>query len=97
MFRLCSKTCFCYDRKSRKYKINSKGPNKGTLEDGDNGRISKYQNVLEESVNVTLTMRRFRTVRHTVALYEQIKKSLSPFHAIRAEEEDGIHEYIQKH
>ena len=36
--------------------------------------MSKYRKVLEEAVNVTSTNRRFRTMMHSVATYEQTKK-----------------------
>ena len=74
---LCSKTYCCYDRKSNKYKLTSKGLNKGTLEDCGDGPMTKYRKVLEEAVNVTSTNRGFRTTKHSVATYEQTKKGLS--------------------
>ena len=37
----------------------------------------KYRKVLEEAVNVTSTNGRFRTMKHSVATYEQTKKGLS--------------------
>ena len=67
MLCLCSKTYCCYDRKSNKYKFNSKGLNKRTLEDCGDGRMSKYRKVLQEAVNDTSTKRRFRTIQHSVA------------------------------
>ena len=76
---LCSKTYCCYDRKSKKYKFSSKGLNKRTLEDCGDGPMSKYCKVLEEAVNVTSTNRGFRTMKHSVATYEQTKKGLSYF------------------
>ena len=77
MLCLCSKTYYCYDRKSNKYKFSSKGLNKRTLENCGDGPMSKYRKVLDESVNVTSTNRGFRTVQHGVATYEQTKKGLS--------------------
>ena len=78
---LCSKTYCCYCRKSNKNKFSSKGLNKRTVEDcGDGGPMSKYRKVLEEAVNVTSTNRGFRTMKHTVATYEQTKKGLSSFY-----------------
>ena len=53
--------------------------------------MSKYCKVLDECVNVTSTNRGFRTVQHSVATYEQIKKRLSYFCAERIVEHDGIH------
>ena len=70
----CNKTCCCYDRKTNKYKFNSKGLNKITLEDCGDGPMTKNRKVLEEAVNLTLTNRRFRTMKHSVATYEQTKK-----------------------
>ena len=74
MLCLCSTTYCCYDRKSNKYKFSSKGPNKRTLADCGDGPISKYRKVLEEAVNVTSTNRGSRTMKHSVATYEQTKK-----------------------
>ena len=91
MLCLCSKTYCCYDLKSNKYKFSSKGLNKRTLEDCGYGAMSKYQKVLEEAVNVTSTKRRFRTLKPSVATYEQTKKGLSYFYTKRLVEEDGIH------
>ena len=59
---------------SNKYKFNSKGLNKRTLEDCGDGPMSKYRKVLEEAVNVTSTNRGFETMKHSVATYEQTKK-----------------------
>ena len=91
MLCLCSKTNCCYDRKSNKYKFSSKGLNKRTLEDCGDGPMSKYRKVLEEAVNVTSTNRGFRTMKHSVATYQQTKKGLSYFYPKRVVEEDGIH------
>ena len=46
---------------------------------------------MNEKVNVTWNKRVFRTNNHTVATYEQIKKSLSYFYPNRNVETDGIH------
>ena len=91
MLCLCSKTYFCYDRKSKKYKFSSKGLNKRTLEDCGDGPMSKYRKELEEAVNVISTNRGFRTLKHSVATYEQTKKGLSYFYPKRLVREDGIH------
>ena len=64
---LCSKTYFCYDRNSKKYKSSSRKLNKGTLEECGDAPITKYCGVLEESVNVTLTKRGFRTLQRCFA------------------------------
>ena len=71
MLCLCSKTYCCYDKQTNKYKFSSKGLNKRTLEDCGDGTMSKYRKVLEESVTVISTNRRFRTNQHSVARYEQ--------------------------
>ena len=68
---LCRNTYCCYDRKSNKYKVSSKGLNKRTLEDCGDGPMSKYGKVLEEAVNVTSTNRGFRTMKHGNATNEQ--------------------------
>ena len=74
------------------FKFSSKGLNKRTLEDcGSGGPMSKYRKVFEETVNVNSTNRRFRTIQHSVATYEQTKKRLSYFYPKRIVEEDGIH------
>ena len=91
MLCLCSKTYCCYDRMSNKYKFISKGLNKRTLEDCGDGRMSKYRKVLEEAVNVISTNRGFRTMKHSVATYEQTKKRLSYFYPKRLAGEDGTH------
>ena len=76
---LCSKTYCCYDSNSNKYKFSSKSLNERTLEDCGDGPMAKYRKVLDEFLNVTSTNRGFRTVHHSVATYEQIKKGLSYF------------------
>ena len=52
--------------------------------------MSKYRQVLEEVVNVNSTNRGFRTMKQSVATYEQTKKGLSYFYPKRLVE-DGIH------
>ena len=91
MLCLCSKLYCCYDRKSNKYKLSKKGLSKRTLEDCGDRPMSKYRKVLPEAVNVTSTNRRFRTIQHSVATYEQTKKGLFYFYPKRKVEEDGIH------
>ena len=92
MLCLCSKTYFCYNKQTNKYKFSSEGLNKRTLEDcGDGGPRSKYRKVLQESVNVASTNRGFGTIQHSVATYEQTKKGSSYFYPKRVVEEDGIH------
>ena len=41
--------------------------------------MTKYRKVLAEAVSVTSTNRGFRTMKHSVAPYEQTKKELSFF------------------
>ena len=53
--------------------------------------MTRYRKVLEEAVNVTSTNRGFRTMKHSVATYEQTKKGLSYFYPKRLVEEDRIH------
>ena len=63
MLCFCSKTYCWYNRKSIKYKFRSKGPNKRTLEDCEDGPTSKYRKMLGEAVMVTSTNRGFRTMK----------------------------------
>ena len=91
MLCLCSKTYCCYDSKSQKYKFSSKGLNKRALEDSGDGPMAKYRQVLDEAVNLKSTNRRFKTINHAVATYEQTKKGLSYFYPKREVECDGIH------
>ena len=87
----CSKTYYCYDRKSNKYKFSSQGLNKRILDDCGDGPLSKYRQVLNESVNVSSTNRGFRTTQHGVAMNEQSNKELSYFFPKGSVEDDGIH------
>ena len=88
---LCSKKYCCFDKQTNKHKFSSKGLNKSTLEEcGDGGPMPKYRKVLEEAVNVTSTNRRFRTIQHSVATYEQTIKGLSYFYPKRIVQEDGL-------
>ena len=57
MLCLCSKTYCCYDKKSNKFKLSSKGLNKRTLEDTGDGPMSKYKRVLDKAVNFKSTNR----------------------------------------
>ena len=79
----CSKTYCCHDGKSYKYKFSSKGLIKRTLEDCGDGPMSKYRKVSEDAANVTSTNRGLRTMKHSVATYEQTKKGLSYFYPKR--------------
>ena len=87
----CSKTCCCYDSNSNKYKFDSKGLNKRTLEDCGDAPMAKHRKVFDEFINVTSTNRSFRTVHHTVATYEPTKKGLSDFFLKRIVNVDSIH------
>ena len=80
---LCSRTYCCYDVTSNKLKFSSKGLNKRVLEHSGDGPLEKYRRVLNEKVNVISNNRGFRTNNHSVATYEQVKKSLSYFHPKR--------------
>ena len=88
---LCSRTYCCHDVTSKKFNFNSKGINKRVLEQSGDGPKEKYRIVLNEKVNVTSHNRGFRTNNHSVATYEQFKKSLSCFYPKRIVETDGIH------
>ena len=76
---LCSKTNCCYDSNSNKYKFSSKGVNKRTLEDCGDGPMTKYRKVLDEFINVTSTNRGLRTVHHSVATYDRLKRACFTF------------------
>ena len=77
MLCLCSTTYFCYDVTSNKLKFSSEDLNKRVLEQGGDGPLEKYRKVLNEKTNVTSNNRGFRTNNHSVATYEQVKKSRS--------------------
>ena len=79
MLCLCSKTYCCYEVTSNKLNFSSKGLNKRVLEQSSDGPLEKYRRVKNEKVNVTSINRRFHTNNHSVATYEQVKKSLSYF------------------
>ena len=55
MLCLCSKTYCCYDKKSDKFKLSSKGINKRTIEETGDGPMSKYRRVLDKAVNFNST------------------------------------------
>ena len=77
MLCLRSKTYCCYDVTANKLKFSSKCLNKRVLEKSGDGSLEKYRRVLNEMVNVTSNNKGFRTNNHSVATYEQVKKSLS--------------------
>ena len=91
MLCLRSKTYCCYDVTSNKLKLSSKGLNKRVLEQSGDGPLERYRRVLNEKINVTSNNRGFRTNNHSVATFEQVKKSLSYFYPKRIVETDGIH------
>ena len=91
MLCLCNKTYCCKDNKSDKFKFSSKGLNKRVLEDSGDRSMSKYRSVLDEATNLTSTNRRFRTINHMVATYEQTKIGLSYFYPKRHVQDNGIH------
>ena len=91
MISLFSKTYCCQDAEPDKYKFCSKGLNKRTLEETGDGPLENYRRVTEEIINLTSTNRRFRTINHCVATYEQRKKDLSYFYPKRKVLSDGIH------
>ena len=91
MLCLSSETHCSYDVTSDKLKFSSKGFNKRVLEQSGDGPVEKYRRVLNEKVNITSNNGGFRTNNHTVATYEQVKKSLSYFYPKRIVENDEIH------
>ena len=62
-----------------------------TREDCGVGPMSKYRKVLEEAVKVTSTNRGFRTMKHSVATYEQTEKELYYLYTKHLVEEDGTY------
>ena len=90
MLCLCNKTYCCYDSISNKYKLSSKSLNKRTIEDCGDGPMAKYRKVLDVFINVTSTNRGFRTVHHSAATYEQMKKGQSYFYPKRIVDVGGI-------
>ena len=91
MLCLRSKTYCCYDVTSNKPKFSSKCLNKRVLDESGDAPLKKYRRVLNETVNVTSNNRRFRTNNHFVAIYEQVKQSLSYFFQNWKVQTDGIH------
>ena len=91
MLCLCSKTYCCYDVTSNKLNFSSQVLIKRVLEQSGDGPWGKYQRILIQKVNVTSNNRGLRANNHSVATYEQVKKSLSYFYPKRIVETDGIH------
>ena len=90
MLCLCSKTYYCYDNNSDKFKFSRKGLNKRVLQDSGDESMAKYKRVLDEAVNLTSTNKGFRTLNHMGATYEQTKKGLSYFYPKRQVQDDDI-------
>ena len=74
---LCSKTYCCYDNKSDKFKFSSKGLKERVLEDSGDEPMAKFRRVLDKAVNLTSTIRGFRTINQMVAIYKQTTKGRS--------------------
>ena len=91
MLCFCSKTYCCYDNKTDIFKFRCKGLSKRALEESGDGPMSKYWRVLDEAINLTSTIRGFRTINHMVATYEQTKKGLCYFYPKIQVQDDGIH------
>ena len=72
-------------------KNSSEGLNKRVLEQGGDGPLEKCRRVLNEKVNVISNNRVFRTNNHSVATFEQVKKTLSYYYPKRIVETNGIH------
>ena len=91
MLCLCSKTYCCYDVTPKKPNFSSKGLIKRVLEQSGDGPLEKYRRVLNEKVNITSNNRGFRSNNHSVATYEQLKKSLSYFYPKKTVETGEIY------
>ena len=87
---LCSKTYCCYDVTFNKLKLTVKV---STNVYWNIAVTDHWKNigVLNEKVKVTSNNRGVRTINHSVATYEQVKKGLSYFYPKRVDETDGIH------
>ena len=88
---LCSKTYRCYDVTSNNLKFRSEGLNECVMEQSGDGPLERYRRVLNENVKVTSNIIGFRRNKHSVATYEQVKKSVSDVYLRRIVESDGIH------
>ena len=88
---LCSKTFCCFDDKSDKIKFSSKGLNKIVLEESRHGPMAKYKKLLDEAINLISINKRFGTIHHMVAAYEQTKKGLSYFYPKKQVQDGGRH------
>ena len=87
----CSKTYCCYDNQSDKMKFSCKVLSTRIVEEPGDGPMENYRKVLDKAINLTLTIRQFRTINHMVATYKQIQKALSYFYPKRLVQDDGIH------
>ena len=74
MLCLCSKTSCCYDNKSDKIEISSKGLKRRVPEESNNGPMANDTKILDKAINLTSTNRLFRNINQMVATYEQAKK-----------------------
>ena len=70
MICLCSKTTFCCDAESAKYKFCSNGLNKRTLEKNGDEPIEKYRRIIEEVINNTPTNREIGVLINRVGTYD---------------------------
>ena len=68
------KTYSCFDQKGNIYQISRKGLNDWTSEDWGDGAMSMFREVLDESVNVTSTKRKFPAIQESVATSKSTKK-----------------------
>ena len=91
MLCLCNNTYCWYDVTSNELKFSSKGLNKRVLEQSGHGSLGKYRRILNQKVNVTSNKIGVRTNNHSVATYEQFKKSLSYIYPKRRVQSDRIH------
>ena len=79
MLCLRSETYCYYEETSNKLKFRSKALKKWKLEQSGVATLEKYRKVLDDEVNNTALKWAFRSADHTVATYEQIKRSLLYF------------------
>ena len=70
MLCLCTKTYFCYDATSNKFKFSSISLSKRVQEVLGDGALENYRRVLNETVNVTSNNRGFRINNHSLATYD---------------------------
>ena len=90
------RTALTTDSLSNKFKFNSKGLNKRTLEDSGDVPMANYQKVLDEIENITSTNNKIHTNNLCVATYERRKEGLLYFYPKQAIESDGSHTILLK-